>query len=580
MFFTITLYLSLTICLVGIAYRIWQWFSIRVGPESLDIRPMQRIAAATKAIAAAPFGRSVDRLMRALIFDCLIQRRLFREDVFRWAAHMLIAYGFVLLLLMHALDRFVTAALFSNYASTLAPFMFLRNLFGAMVLAGAGMAVYRRSRERVRRVLTKASDWIALSILAVVIVSGFAAESTQILSASIFHQMVEDYLGTDDQSDIRALQAFWSKSFGVRFPDPASLNESQLLATGRALHEQSCAACHSRPQTAFVSYPLSRALIPISNVLDAVRVDIWLWYVHFLACFAALAYLPFSKFWHLVATPIQQLVAAVCDDQTKDAPRRVTVRALGFDACTDCAVCSIHCSVKPANRILQNPLILPSEKLHAVRKMAGEKNVAGLDLALLSEGSFICTGCYRCTQLCPSAINLQDLWLSSEQDLIRQGFPEPHVWIRHHRADEWVRRLAQAEPQVARAAAKTPGVCSDVLNRPEAFSACIQCATCSSVCPVVAAVDDAQQDLDFTPQQVMNLLRLNLKDIARGTRMVWNCVTCYLCQENCPQGIKVADIFYELRNSACQRYAAVRRDDNRPNDRKDGTLAEVHQDSL
>jgi heterodisulfide reductase subunit C len=236
--------------------------------------------------------------------------------------------------------------------------------------------------------------------------------------------------------------------------------------------------------------------------------------------------------------------------------------------------------VKPANRILQNPLILPSEKLHAVRKMAGEKNPAGLDLALLSEGSFICTGCYRCTQLCPSGINLQDLWRSSEQDLIRRGFPQPHVWIRHRRADEWVRDLAQAEPQVKKAAVEIPGVYSDALNRPEAFSACIQCATCSSVCPVVAAVDDAQQDLDFTPQQVMNLLRLNLKDIARGTRMVWNCVTCYQCQENCPQGIRVADIFYELRNSAYQIYAPLQRDTNRPNDRLEGAMAGVHRDRL
>ena len=185
MLFTITLYLSLTICLIGFVYRIWQWFSVRVGPESINISPLQRFASTLKSIATLPFGRRPDRLIRALIFDCLIQRRLLREDIFRWTAHMLIAYGFVLLILMHALDRFVTEALFADYASTLAPFMFLRNVFGFMVLAGAGMAVYRRSRKHARRVLTKAGDWIALSILAVVIVSGFATESSQIISASI-----------------------------------------------------------------------------------------------------------------------------------------------------------------------------------------------------------------------------------------------------------------------------------------------------------------------------------------------------------------------------------------------------------
>jgi heterodisulfide reductase subunit C len=227
---------------------------------------------------------------------------------------------------------------------------------------------------------------------------------------------------------------------------------------------------------------------------------------------------------------------------------------------------------------MQNPLILPSEKLHAVHKMAAGKRTVGLDLSLLSEGSLICTGCYRCTRLCPSGINLQDIWLASEQDLINRGFVEPHVWIRHHRADEWVQVLDRAELQPKQRAAEIPELSFDELNRPEAFSTCIQCATCSSVCPVVAAVDDARQDLDFTPQQVMNLLRLNLRDIACGTRMVWNCVTCYQCQENCPQGIKIADIFYELRNSAYRKYAPLQHPhpSGRAEDRHEGA-AQVAQ---
>jgi heterodisulfide reductase subunit C/nitrate reductase gamma subunit len=557
MFYTITLCLSLVISLAGFIYRIRQWFTVRVGPESRTVSPWQRIAAAARAAAAAFFGRGAGRLLSALIFDCLLQRRLLREDVWRWAAHMLIASGFVLLISAHALDRYVTAAVFSDYVSTLNPYLFLRNLFGAMVLAGAGIAVYRRSRNGTRRTLTKSGDWIALGILAVVISSGVVLESSQIISASLFDEMVEDYMGTDDPDDLRALQAFWFASFGVRFSKPAGLDNPLLRAAGRDLHEENCAFCHSPPQSAFVSYPLSRVLIPLSNRLDAWRFDIWLWYLHWLACFAGLAYLPYSKFWHMVATPLQQLVAEVGDEPAANAALRVTARALAFDACTDCAVCSLHCSVKPAYRIMQNPLILPSEKLQALRRPAGGRMTPASELFRLSEGSFICTGCYRCTRLCPSGINLQDLWRSSEQDLIEWGFPEPHVWIRRRRADEWVQDLALGEPEAEKSDVTGAGESVAVLDRSESFLACIQCATCSSVCPVVTAVDDARQDLDFTPQQVMNLLRLNLKDIARGTRMVWNCVTCYRCQENCPQGIKVADLFYELRNSACDGYAAL-----------------------
>jgi heterodisulfide reductase subunit C len=70
----------------------------------------------------------------------------------------------------------------------------------------------------------------------------------------------------------------------------------------------------------------------------------------------------------------------------------------------------------------------------------------------------------------------------------------------------------------------------------------------------VEAADDPARELDLTPQQIMNLLRLQMTDEALGARMVWNCVTCYMCQEHCPQGVKVADVLYELRNIAYRRF--------------------------
>ena len=96
------------------------------------------------------------------------------------------------------------------------------------------------------------------------------------------------------------------------------------------------------------------------------------------------------------------------------------------------------------------------------------------------------------------------------------------------------------------------------------FSRCVQCQTCTNVCPVVAhamAADPrnaTDQGVDLTPQKVMNLLRLGLPDLALGSRMVWDCATCYQCQEHCPEGIRVADIMCELRALSVRRLAAVR----------------------
>jgi heterodisulfide reductase subunit C len=30
--------------------------------------------------------------------------------------------------------------------------------------------------------------------------------------------------------------------------------------------------------------------------------------------------------------------------------------------------------------------------------------------------------------------------------------------------------------------------------------------------------------------------------------MLWDCLTCYQCQEQCPQGVCITDVLYELKN--------------------------------
>jgi heterodisulfide reductase subunit C len=69
----------------------------------------------------------------------------------------------------------------------------------------------------------------------------------------------------------------------------------------------------------------------------------------------------------------------------------------------------------------------------------------------------------------------------------------------------------------------------------------------------VAVSEAPAKDLDLTPQQIMNLLRMGLKDQTLAARMVWSCTTCYKCQEHCPQNIQVADILFELRQIATER---------------------------
>lgn len=546
MLFTISAYLSLAICLFGLIYRIGRWFRLQIGATSDSPNPGQRLGSAAAAGLDLIFSRRLGSVLLALGKDVVLQQHLFRQDWRRWLMHMSLFYGVILLVFLHALDDQITRALFPDYASTLNPYLFLRNLLGALVLTGAGIAVIRRRAIRALKRFSAPSDHLALFLLALVVVSGILLESTQIISPSIFDQMVIDYLGDDDPELVEPLKAYWAAEYAVAFSPPVRETDASLLADGKNVHREFCAECHSPPQSAFVSYAVARAIKPMAGFIDRQHLDLYLWYLHFLASFAALAYLPFSKFFHLISTPINLMVRAAGNTSTNTPANRLTRRAMGLDACTHCGVCSQHCSVKPVFQVIDNHTILPSEKLGAAEKAATgrQRPVEAVELA---EGSHICTLCGRCTIWCPSGIDLQDLWQASLKDLGCNGYSDPHSWIRTRSIARWAeearQRRSDAEPP--------PPV--RLADSPDSFWACVQCTTCTAVCPVVAASDDPQRDLDMTPQQIMNLLRMQLKELALGCRMVWDCVTCYKCQEHCPQGVKVADVLYELRNEACRR---------------------------
>jgi heterodisulfide reductase subunit C len=84
------------------------------------------------------------------------------------------------------------------------------------------------------------------------------------------------------------------------------------------------------------------------------------------------------------------------------------------------------------------------------------------------------------------------------------------------------------------------------------FSVCFGCQTCTTVCPIVANYENPQEVLGLLPHQIMHAAGLGLRDLAFGSNMLWDCLTCYQCQEQCPQGVSVTDVFYELKNLAVQ----------------------------
>ena len=79
----------------------------------------------------------------------------------------------------------------------------------------------------------------------------------------------------------------------------------------------------------------------------------------------------------------------------------------------------------------------------------------------------------------------------------------------------------------------------------EQLESCIQCGTCSGLCPLSIYMDN-------TPRQVMELTRSDFKNEVLRSTTIWLCASCYACTVECPQQIRITDIMYELKQRAIQ----------------------------
>ena len=566
-------YTSLIIFLLGLIYKISTWFSRKIGILGKDITTAQRLQAAASGIAGVVFSSKIFTLLEAIVLDVLLQRRVLKESVTRWLAHMLIFYGFMLLLLMHALESVISEALFSEYYSTVNPFFFLRDFFGAMVLAGVILAVVRRYLSKPRRLRSGGMDHYAIMIVAVIMLSGIALEGMKIASHSEFTRMVEDYAGLDDEEEIEALETLWVKEYGTVSPTVASPFDEELLEAGLEVHEINCLDCHAPAPWAFTGFTAAKLIKPLALWLDEHNTVTLLWYLHIIACFAGLAYLPFSKMFHLFATPIS-LIANRVMEPDKSMPANVATRQImERDACTHCGSCSLNCSAAMVYEAIGNEFILPSEKMALLKRLAAGKKMDAQQMRDIQEGVYLCTNCDRCTVRCPSGILLKELWYSVREALLADGQPLPHVLSPFSFARGLIIQGTLADGhyaspvQTARQAVS--GRFADLKNpdtpiplneqtdsetqatiKDRTFTHCFSCQSCTTVCPVVANYEDPEQVLGLLPHQIMCSLGLGLSEMASGAGMIWDCLTCYKCQENCPQQVEVCDILYRLKNTA------------------------------
>jgi heterodisulfide reductase subunit C len=76
-----------------------------------------------------------------------------------------------------------------------------------------------------------------------------------------------------------------------------------------------------------------------------------------------------------------------------------------------------------------------------------------------------------------------------------------------------------------------------------AIEKCIQCGTCSASCPL-------NNYMDYTPRQVVSMVREGFIHEALKTKTIWLCSTCYLCAVRCPAKINIGEFMTALKRSA------------------------------
>ncbi len=80
----------------------------------------------------------------------------------------------------------------------------------------------------------------------------------------------------------------------------------------------------------------------------------------------------------------------------------------------------------------------------------------------------------------------------------------------------------------------------------ESVKLCMQCATCTGMCPMA-------EEMDISPRRVMHLAQFGLLDRLSGVNSYWKCASCHACSVKCPRGIDIARVMEALRQQVLRK---------------------------
>ena len=353
-----------------------------------------KLMATIKKALRVLFSKHILSILKALFFDVVLQRRLYRSSKGRWVIHGLIFFpllfrflwGAIALLgsLLHPEWSFLWVMLDKTHPLTAAFF----DISGILLLIGIAMATARGIRSRSTRVQEVCfHDWLALGLISAIVVVGFILEGIRIAMAGL------------PTASAHAPVGFWISRY---FTNPSVLVDSYG----------------------------------------------YIWYMHAILTAAFIAYLPFSRLLHVIVAPLVLTVnlylgyykpKGELKSINADIARKFAVPStenltwkerLDSFACTECGLCQMACPAylsgkllnpkevvqRVRNQLLRKAPSLMSSNSRDSRKLFGESGEG-----IAEEAVWDCTTCAACQQQCPVGIEHVSLFIDLRRQLVERG---------------------------------------------------------------------------------------------------------------------------------------------------------------
>jgi len=351
------------------------------------------------------FSFKILKLVEIMFMDGILQRRLFGQDKLRWLMKVLIMIGYPGILIAGHLKAdmmpqfghfsFLTRIFYAPFCdfyffrdiaspslSTLdALFAISFDLFGAMILTGEFIAIYRRFVAKTVTFKTSPGDIVAVNLLGGWFILRFFCEATSILTYSLPNSVA----------------GYW-----------------------------------------FVSFGLSKVIGPLGLPWSSINYPLWSVAGLFLG--TLVGFIPYNKkLWHIITIPVIMFINLMPHEAFKPGSRKAAIPLsikdlVSLDSCVKCGSCVGVCPVYAQTQQLETTMGGFYTKLKSfVRKEYGLPRMSlapGRAKDILKEYSeypYLCTLCGRCSLVCPSFIDTKGTRIATRRFMVEQGQYPPSM---------------------------------------------------------------------------------------------------------------------------------------------------------